>query len=90
MFDRSQAEPKARQALERRIAQTLEQRGRGVENIQLVEPAMPITWGGEWWTRGRVFGVITMALLVSASSVLRLLLLLLLLLVAAVAAWTDR
>lgn len=39
--------PQARTQANKLIARELEKRGNGRQNIRMVEPAMPIVWGGE-------------------------------------------
>ena len=55
----TQAKANVRADVKQRISSVLTRRGNGQENVRLVEPAMPVTWGGEesernWFPMGCV------------------------------------
>ncbi|CAN0351213.1 unnamed protein product, partial [Ectocarpus sp. 12 AP-2014] len=51
------ASAQARQGVESRIEGVLDERGNGERNVRLVDPAMPITWGGFTMTLNAVYGL---------------------------------
>ena len=42
-----QAAAGVRSAVNLRVKRVMEERGKGLPNVRVVEPATPITWGGE-------------------------------------------